>query len=132
MSSRTNVTYESAALVKEILENYDKDFDSLDLEVTKGFTIKSNARAFETLGAKLNMLSNIVDYGYADDYAKQRESIVKALSLDDIKNLASKYLRPDQMIYLVVGDAATQLDKLEQLGFGKPVLLNPSYKGLDQ
>ena len=31
------------------------------------------------------------------------------------------------MIYLVVGDANTQLDKLEQLGFGKPVLLNPSY-----
>lgn len=129
---RTNVTYESAALVKEILENYAKDFDSLDLEVTKGFTIKSNARAFETLGAKLNMLSNIVDYNYADDYAKQREAIVKALSLDDIKNLANKYLHPDQMIYLVVGDAATQLDKLEQLGFGKPVLLNPSYKGLDQ
>lgn len=129
---RTNVTYESAALVKDILENYGKDFDSLDLEVTKGFTIKSNARAFETLGAKLNMLSNIVDYGYADDYAKQRESIVKALTVDDIKNLAGKYLRPDQMIYLVVGDAATQLDKLEQLGFGKPVLLNPSYEALDQ
>ncbi len=129
---RTNVTYESAALVKDILDNYAKDFDSLDLEVTKGFTIKSNARAFETLGAKLNMLSNIVDYGYADDYAKQRESIVKALTVEDIKNLAGKYLRPDQMIYLVVGDAATQLDKLEQLGFGKPVLLNPSYEALDQ
>ena len=129
---RTNVTYESAALVKDILENYAKDFDSTDLEVTKGYTIKSNARAFETLGAKLNMLSNITNYGYADDYAKQREAIVKALSVEDIKTLASKYLRPEQMIYLVVGDAATQLDKLEQLGFGKPVLLNPTYDGLDQ
>ena len=28
------------------------------------------------------------------------------------------------MIYLVVGDAATQLDKLEGLGFGKAILLN--------
>ena len=37
---RTNVTYESAALVKEILENYAKNFDSLDLEVTKGFYYK--------------------------------------------------------------------------------------------
>ena len=128
---RTNVTYESAALVKETLENYAKDFDSTDLEITKGFTIKSNARAFETLGAKLRMLSNINDFGYADDYAKQRESIVKALTVKDMKSLANKYLRPNQMIYLVVGDAKTQLEKLEQLGFGKPVLLNPTYEGLD-
>ena len=28
------------------------------------------------------------------------------------------------MIYLIVGDAATQLEKLEGLDFGKPVLLN--------
>jgi len=28
------------------------------------------------------------------------------------------------MIYLIVGDAETQLDKLENLGFGKPILLN--------
>ena len=129
---RSNVTYESTVLVKEILENYAKNFDSTDLEVTKGFTIKSNARAFETLGAKLRMLSNINDLGYADDYAKQREDVVKALTIEDMKALANKYLRPNQMIYLVVGDAKTQLDKLEQLGFGKPVLLNPTYQGLDQ
>ena len=30
------------------------------------------------------------------------------------------------MIYLIVGDAATQLDKLEDLGFGKAILLNSS------
>ena len=28
------------------------------------------------------------------------------------------------MNYLVVGDAATQMEKLEVLGFGKPILLN--------
>ena len=129
---RISLTYESAALVKGILDNYAKDFDSNDLEVTKGYTIKSNARAFETLGAKLRMLSNISDLGYDDDYAKQQEEIVKALTVEDMKSLAGKYLRPDQMIYLVVGDAKTQLDKLEQLGFGKPVLLNPTFEALDK
>ena len=129
---RSNVTFESSALVKEILENYGKGFDSLDLEVTKGFMLKSGARAFETLGAKLNMLNNITAYGYADDYAKQREAIVKGLTVEDMKALAEKYINPNQMIYLVVGDAATQLDKLEQLGFGKPVLLNPTFEALDQ
>ena len=121
---RSNVTYESASLVKEILENYGKNYNENDLEVTKGYMIKSTARAFETLRSKLNMLTNISNYGYADDYAKQREAIVKAMTVEDIKALAEKYLNPEKMIYLVVGDAATQMSKLEGLGFGKPELLN--------
>jgi zinc protease len=121
---RSNVTYESSSLVKEILENYGKNYTENDLEITKGYMIKSNARAFETLRSKLGMLTNISNYGYTDDYAKQREAIVKAMTVDDIKALADKYLNPDKMIYLVVGDAKSQLNKLEGLGFGKPELLN--------
>lgn len=121
---RSNVTYESASLVKEILENYGKDYNENDLEVTKGYMIKSTARAFETLRSKLNMLTNISNYGYPDDYAKQREAIVKAMTVEEIKALAEKYLNPEKMIYLVVGDASTQMSKLEGLGFGKPELLN--------
>lgn len=128
---RTNVTYESASLVKDILENYGKNYNENDLEVTKGYTIKSNARAFETLGAKLNMLTNISNYSFADDYAKQRETIVKELTLDDVKALIENYIKPNQMIYLIVGDAETQLEKLENLGFGKPILLNASETLLD-
>ena len=118
------MTYESTALIKEILENYGTNYSEADLEITKGFTLKSSARAFETLGSKLNMLSNISNYGYADDYAKQRQSIVKDLSVDDIKALVEKYIKPNQMIYVIVGDAETQLSKLNGLGFGDAVLLN--------
>ena len=32
------------------------------------------------------------------------------------------------MIFLIVGDAKTQLQKLGQIGFGEPKLLNPSEK----
>ncbi len=123
-SVRTNVTYESASLVKEILENYGRNFSENDLEITKGFTIKSTARAFETLGAKLNMLKNISNYGFEDNYAKQREAIVKELSVEDVKALIENYIKPNQMIYLIVGDAETQLDKLKDLGFGEAVLIN--------
>ncbi|MBC2846043.1 M16 family metallopeptidase [Winogradskyella flava] len=121
---RTNATYEATSLIKQILEDYGKNYSKEDLNVTKGFTIKSTARAFETLGAKLNMLSNISNYGLADDYAKQREAIVKNMTIEDIKVLIEEYVKPNQMIYLIVGDAATQLEKLENLGFSKPVLLN--------
>ncbi len=121
---RSNVTYESASLIKEILENYGTNFNENDLEVTKGYMLKSGARATETLNSKLSMLSNISNYNYPDDYAKQREDIVKALTVEDVKALAEKYINPDKMIYLIVGDAATQMGKLEKLGMGKPILLN--------
>jgi len=121
---RSNVTFESASLVKDILENYGSGYNEEDLEVTKGYTIKSNARAFETLNAKLNMLTNISNYGLDDHYAKQREELVKNMTVNDVKALIEKYIKPNQMIYLIVGDAETQLDRLEALGFGKPILLN--------
>jgi zinc protease len=125
---RTNVTYESAALVKEILEEYPSTFSDTDLETTKSFLLKSNARRFETLGAKLNMLDNISDYGWSPNYVKEREQIVKNMTKEQISKLAQKYANPDQMIWLVVGDAKTQMDRLEQLGFGEPILINNRFK----
>ena len=125
---RTNVTYESAALVKEILEDYPSTFSDKDLETTKSFLLKSNARSFETLGAKLNMLDNISDYGWSPNYVKDREQIVKEMTKEEISRLAKKYADPNKMIWLVVGDAKTQMDRLEQLGFGEPILINNKFK----
>ena len=121
---RSNITFESVRLIKEIVNNYGHNFSENDLEVTKGYLIKSNARAFETLEEKLGMLYNISNYNYADTYAKQHENTVKNSTTADIKRLSQKYLNADKMIYLIVGDASTQLEKLEQIGYGKPILLN--------
>ena len=86
--------------------------------------IKSGARAFETAGAKLNMLENMSEYGWTADYVKERQQIVKDMTVEEIQRLSKEYLDPEKMIWLVVGDAKTQLNKMEQLGFGKPVLIN--------
>ena len=121
---RSNVTLESAQLVKKILEEYPTTFSDKDLETTKSFLIKSNARAFETSRAKLNMLTNISDYGMSPDYVKDREKIVNNMTKERITELANKYVNPEKMIWLVVGDAETQFDRMKELGYGEPVLLN--------
>ncbi len=120
---RTNVTLESAQLIKNILQDYGKNYSAQDLETTQGFLIKSNARAFETAAAKLNMLENISKYGWKYDYVKGREQIVKGMTVARIKDLSAKYLNADKMIWLVVGDAKTQLPRLKELGFGEPILV---------
>ncbi|MGY2134931.1 M16 family metallopeptidase [Hymenobacter sp. HD11105] len=123
-SVRTNVTLESAQLIKSILQAYPKNYSEKELETTKGFLIKSNARAFETAGAKLTMLENISKYGWKYDYVKDRERTVKAMTVAQVQDLSRKYLDTDKMFWLVVGDAKTQLPRLKELGFGEPVLIN--------
>ncbi len=121
---RSNVTYESTRLIKNILSDYAEEYTDQDMEVTKGFLIKSSARAFETGFSKLNMLQNISQYGWGYDYVKDREAIVNDISKEQIQELARKYVDPNKMIWLVVGDANTQMNRLKQLGFGDPILIN--------
>jgi zinc protease len=125
---RTNVTYESANLVKQILEEYPSTFTDEDLENTKSYLIKSSARQFETSSAKLNMLENISAYGWSPDYVKERQETVQNITKQEVTELAQKYADPNQMIWLVVGDAKTQMDRLVQLGFGDPVMVNEYFE----
>ncbi|OJF68629.1 peptidase M16 [Alteromonas sp. V450] len=122
---RSNVTLEATQAVMDILAAFGANYSDEDLDITKGFTLKSGARAFETLGAKLNMVSEISDFGLANDYVLQQEAEVKALTVDDIKRLYGEHVHPDKMIFLIVGDKDTQFERLEALGLGKPTLLNP-------
>jgi zinc protease len=121
---RSNVTLESTQLVKQILQDYAPAYTEADLETTKNYLVKSNARAFETSAAKLGMLENISKYGWRADYVKDREQIVKAMTLPKIQALSQKYLDPSKMVWLVVGDAKTQLPRMKELGFGEPVLIS--------
>ncbi len=121
---RSNVTLESVELIKDILENYGETYTEDDLATTKGFLIKSNARAFETAGAKLNILDDISNYGWKPDFVLEREKIVNGMTVKDIQSLSAKYFNPNKMYWLVVGDAKTQLPRLKELGFGEPILLN--------
>jgi zinc protease len=70
------------------------------------------------------MLENISEYNLPTDYMKKRETIVNDMTVNRIQELANEYVNPNKMIWLVVGDAKTQLKRMEKLGFGKPVLLN--------
>jgi len=121
---RSNVTLESTQAIKEILEAYPTTFSEQDLATTRGFLTKSNARAFETANAKLNMLEDMSQYGWTADYVKEREAIVRGMSQQRIQQLAEQYLNPEQMIWLIVGDAATQLPRMEELGYGEVRRLN--------
>ena len=121
-SVRSNVTLESLEIIRDMLESYGSEFDAEDLEATQGFLLRTNARAFETLGAKLGVLRDVADYGFEPDYELEQEQTVRDMTVERIRELAQRHLS-GRMVWLVAGDAATQLDRLGALGLGAPMLL---------
>ena len=121
---RSNVTLESVELIRDILAGYAGGLTESDLEATRNYLIRSNARAFETLRAKIGMLEKISALGFPLDYVVQREQIVREMTLDRVRELAEQYVDPRRMVFLVVGDARTQLPRLAELGFGRPILID--------
>jgi len=123
-SVQSKITLEAAQSIQSILENYGATFSEADLATTKGYLIKSNARRFESAWAKLSLLDKISAYNWPHDYIKEHEAIVKNMTVERIQSQSEKFLDLNQMIWLVVGDANTQMDRLKDLGFGTPVLIN--------
>lgn len=121
-SVRSSATLESVQIFKQLMEEYREGIADEDLVFTKNALIKSNAREFETLRSLLYMLQNISMYDMPMDYIKGEEEIVNNMTLEQHRDLALKYIDPNKMYYVVAGDAATQMDLLEDVGFGKPVL----------
>ena len=121
---RSNVTLESLELIQDIVERHGPEFDDEDLAATKAFLIKNNAGAFETLGAKLGLLVNMSAYGFPSDYVLRRRAIVQDMTIDRVRALADLYLDPTDMVWLVVGDAQTQRDRLTSLGLGNPIAID--------
>jgi zinc protease len=120
---RTNSTFESVNIFKTEMEKFRESVPQEYIDFTKSSLLKGNALRFETLGGLLGMLTTMTDYNLPVDYIKQEESFVKGLTLDQLLGLAKKYIDPTKMYYVVVGDAKTQLDELEKIGFGKPILV---------
>ena len=120
---RTNSTLESATIFKEEMEKYRKNIPQEYIDFTKSSLLKNNALRFETLGNLLSMLNTMTSYNLPDDYIKQEEKFIKSLTIEKQLEFVNKYIDPSKMYYVVVGDAKTQLDDLEKVGLGKPILV---------
>ncbi|WP_205827978.1 pitrilysin family protein [Microbulbifer sp. SH-1] len=120
---RANVTAESVQLIRDILQDYAPTYTEQDLATSRSYLTRSNARAFETAGAKLGLLESMSKYRWPADYVREREAIARAMTVKDVQDIADRYMQPDSMIWVVVGDRASQFRRLEQLGLGRLTLL---------
>ena len=122
-SVRSDATLETMKIITGEMRNYRSGISEDELQFIKDCMIRSNALRFETNEALVSMLSYIGKYGFSDDWVKKEEDVIRGMTIDQHKAITEKYFNPDRMIYVVVGDATTQMKPLETIGFGKPVMV---------
>ena len=121
---RTNVTLESLQIVQQLIAEYADTFGQEDLATTQNLLRKGNTRRFETLGQLLGEVTQYSRYQWPTDYLEREQAQLAAMDLDQAHALINTHLHEPDMIYLVVGDAETQLERVKQLGLGDPVMLD--------
>lgn len=90
-----------------------------EVEFTKNSLLNSEALRYESPYQKANFLSRIARYNLPTDYTQKQAQILKDINKSELNELAKKYLHPDNMVIMVVGNRYLLKDKLEKLGYGK-------------
>ncbi len=87
-----------------------------ELDTAAGALTRSLPLRFETSSHVAEGLVEQVVYGLADDYWTRFPSSIEAVTAEDVLQVAERYLDPDRLVTLVVGDADEVAPALERLG----------------
>ena len=93
-----------------------------ELEYNKQSIIRAYPRGFETIGQISGQLSNLVVYGLSDSYFNDYISKVNSVKLEDVNRVANKYLTPDKLAIVIVGDRKVIEPGLKDLKYPITVL----------
>ena len=78
-----------------------------ELEYNKQSLIRRYPAGFETVDQIAGQLSNVAVYGLPETYFNDYISRINAVTLEDVNRVANKYLTPDNLAIVVVGDRKT-------------------------
>lgn len=112
-------TLEAMQLFKSCISTYGEQFTEQSLVKTKDAMFKENAAAFEMPDARLDLLSEMTVDGLPVDDLKRQEQLLKRMTLPEAKACIRNWLDYDRMFFVVVGDAASQLDRIRKSGLGE-------------
>lgn len=113
------------AVTKESLVEFMKELNGIrgaipvtekELQTNKQNIISSFPSGFETNGQIAGQLSDIYVYNLPDSYFNNYIPNFSKITLDDVNRVANKYLTPDKMAIVIVGDKSAIAPGLSQMG----------------
>jgi zinc protease len=102
-------------ILKELASMRDADVTDVELARAKDQIIKSYPARFATRANVAAQLAELAVFGLPDSYLTDYTKKIAAVTKDDVRRVARKYLDPNHLTIVVVGDRKTLSEPLAKL-----------------
>ncbi len=115
---RTDATDSALSeVMREMKEYGETGIKADELALMKSALGKFDALRYETLGQKALFIRRILDYNLPANYTQQQNKLLNAITKSEVDLATRKYIRPEKMNILLVGDKARIYDGVKKLGY---------------
>ncbi len=104
-------------VMKELKKYAESGITEEELVFTKSAIGQRDALRYETGAQKAGFISRILDYNLPANFVDQQNKLLAATTKKEMDELAKKWLHPEKMNILLVGDKARILPGLQKLGY---------------
>jgi zinc protease len=116
---RTDATAPAVTEVFNEIRGIQKEpLNTDELQKAKDSLANSLPGAFETSASAVNSFSNVFTYDLGLDYYTLYAQQVNAVTAEQALNVALRYLQPDQLVVVAVGDRKLIEPELQKLNLG--------------
>jgi len=117
-------TQTKTSTAKRALEIFFEEFEKIrdtlpseeELEMARESYLNNFVFQFDSPGEIVNRLMSLEYDNYPADYYQTYLDNIRAVTLEDIKRVADKYLHPDSMTVMMVADTSSFNDDLSEFG----------------
>ncbi len=103
-TKHTTGAYGTKIIMEEIERIRTEKIDEEELEISKSSFISDLVNPFSSKKSIVNTFASDDYTGRPDDYWQNYKDNMNAVTTDDVLRAAQKYLHPDKLVFLVVGD----------------------------
>ena len=115
---RNEVTRESVSeMLTELRRMRTGDLEDREIDDTKSYLMGVFPATVQTASDIASRLVDMELYGLPEDYFDRYRENIAAITKDDITRVANKYLDPERVLIVVVGNARQIREPLGSLGF---------------
>jgi zinc protease len=115
-------------LMKELNKIKSSDVTVDELTFAKNGLIRALPRSFETPAQISGQIANLVLYNLPFDYYNTYIQNLNKITISDVKRVSEKYINPDKMSIIIVGDVELNKPNLEKLNLGNVNLIDSNGK----
>jgi zinc protease len=106
-----------AETMQIITDMTQKGINDEELAFAKNALGQRDALLYETSTQKAAFIRRILEYNLPANYVEQQTKILQSMTKDQLMKIAQKYVRPDKMNILLVGDKEQIMEGVKKLGY---------------